>query len=473
MVTCYAPGMEFKRPFSDADWLATPEPVREYIVQLEQTIIKLASRLEQLEKRTEKLEGRAKQNSHNSSKPPSSDSPFDKSTKKSNKKTRKRGGQIGHKGHQQTLLEPTEVVVLTPDQCLCGGTHFDSVRLKPFYTHQFIELPEIKMDVTHFILHQGRCLNCGKTARASLPQENQTGYGPRLCAVVGELSGMHGASRETVQSFCQSVFGFPISTGAIQNIIDRVSCAIEPGYARIAEIVRSSLANHVDETSWKQSGKLRWLWTMVNENAAFFMIHPNRSKAAFDRLIEDWKGILISDGYNLYRNWANRRQTCLAHYIRKATALSESKNESTRTFGMNIKSDLQLLCGWGKKSPNEKQWTEFISRFTLLLILHEGADDEAGELARSLGREIDSLWVFLEEKGVEPTNNRAERALRFGVIWRKRSKGTQSDKGNRWVERILSFKETCRMKGLAQFHILKDSIECYFKELAPDLSWLE
>jgi hypothetical protein len=49
-------------------------------------------------------------------------------------------------------------------------------------------------------------------------------------------------------------------------------------------------------------------------------------------------------------------------------------------------------------------------------------------------REMDSLWIFLTQRGVEPTNNRAERALRFGVLWRKRSLGTASDKGNHWVE---------------------------------------
>ena len=79
-------------------------------------------------------------------------------------------------------------------------------------------------------------------------------------------------------------------------------------------------------------------------------------------------------------------------------------------------------------------------------MLHETADDEAGALARSLAAEIDSLWVFLDENGVEPTNNRAERALRYGVLWRKRGLGSQSDKGLRWVERILSLRETCRVK---------------------------
>jgi transposase len=103
-------------------------------------------------------------------------------------------------------------------------------------------------------------------------------------------------------------------------------------------------------------------------------------------------------------------------------------------------------------------------------MLHEGADNDAGKLARSLASEMDSLWVFLDEQGVEPTNNRAERALRFGVIWRKRSFGSQSDKGERWVERILSLKETCRLKAKAPFPVLVELVNCFFKEQKPDLA---
>jgi transposase len=93
-------------------------------------------------------------------------------------------------------------------------------------------------------------------------------------------------------------------------------------------------------------------------------------------------------------------------------------------------------------------------------------------LARSLIRQIDSLWVFLEVSGVEPTNNHAERTLRFGVLWRKRSKGTQSEKGNRWVERILSFKQTCQIRSVASFPLLVDAIDSFFKEQKPNLDWL-
>ena len=71
--------------------------------------------------------------------------------------------------------------------------------------------------------------------------------------------------------------------------------------------------NYIDETSHRLKEKLQWLWVMTNTAVAFFMIHPNRSKEAFEALIKDWKGILVSDGYGVYQKWMSGRQTCLAH----------------------------------------------------------------------------------------------------------------------------------------------------------------
>ncbi|KKL55259.1 hypothetical protein LCGC14_2257220, partial [marine sediment metagenome] len=82
--------------------------------------------------------------------------------------------------------------------------------------------------------------------------------------MVAELSGSHGASRQTVQDFLQSVLNVPISIGGIQRIIDRTSDALKPVYDEIGQQVRKAEVNHIDETSWFQSGKLCWLWTMVN-----------------------------------------------------------------------------------------------------------------------------------------------------------------------------------------------------------------
>ena len=145
--------MEANRPFSQLDWLSTPEAVRAYIIYLEKTIFQMQQQLGQLEKRTVKLETQTNMNSQNSSKPPSSDSPFNKINKEKKKSKRKRGGQKGHKGHQQQMLEPTKVENIMPKDCHCGRLDLDPDSIQAFYTHQQMELPEIKMDITHFILH--------------------------------------------------------------------------------------------------------------------------------------------------------------------------------------------------------------------------------------------------------------------------------------------------------------------------------
>src|SRR5262249_39005322 len=112
------------------------------------------------------------------------------------------------------------------------------------------------------------------------------------------------------------------------------------------------------------------------------------------------------------------------------------------------------------------------ARLCRLIDQYHDREDGAGRFARRLLREMDSLWVFLSHYGVEPTNNRAERALRFGVQWRKRSLGTASAKGNRWVERILSLKETCRLRAVSTYHVLVDAVASFFQDHQPDLAWL-
>jgi len=254
--------MSLKRPFSDIDWITNPEPVKQHILYLERTIENLTAKVQQIEKRIEQLEVRTKKNSQKSSKPPSSDGPFVEPKKETKKRKRKRGGQKGHKGYRQQLPEPTDVQMLLPGICSCGKHDLDPKSIEPYYTHQHIELPEIRMDIRHF--GKGRCNHCGNTVRAQVPVEYRSGYGSRLSATVSELSGSHGSSRQMVQDFCQSVLSIPISVGGIHRIIDRASEALRPVYEEIGRQAHNAQVNHIDETSWMLSGKLNWLWTMVN-----------------------------------------------------------------------------------------------------------------------------------------------------------------------------------------------------------------
>ena len=133
---------------------------------------------------------------------------------------------------------------------------------------------------------------------------------------------------------------------------------------------------------------------------------------------------------------------------------------------------LRQLIGFAHGKPSPQEWSRFYTILLFTLKLWSDNQDDAGRLARPMIREMDSLWTFFDHEGVDPTNNRAERALRFGVLWRKRSLGSQSEKGKRWVERILSLKETCRLRGKGTFSTLVDLITSYFNGVSPDLSWI-
>jgi len=85
---------------------------------------------------------------------------------------------------------------------------------------------------------------------------------------------------------------------------------------------------------------------------------------------------------------------------------------------------------------------------------------------------MEHLGVFLVEEGVEPTTNRAERSLRFAVLWRKLMQGPATEKGDRWVERMLSLRETCRRRGIPTFPILVEAMTCYVNGQEPALSWI-
>src|SRR4029453_7372036 len=195
-------------PFPPQDWEQTPRAVQTYVHTLQ-------DELTQLRAHVDALEARLRQNSTTSHRPPSSDSPYKKPRQRPKVATpRKAGGKPGHPGHRQMLLPPTTVREVWPERCACGNTTLTLVR--PYYTHQVLELPSIAMDVTHWVLHHGWCPECGRWNKAQVPTEYATGYGPRFSALMGEVAGTYGNGRRMVQTFCTSVLQVPISLGAIQ-----------------------------------------------------------------------------------------------------------------------------------------------------------------------------------------------------------------------------------------------------------------
>ena len=174
------PGAGYGLSIPHEDWERTPASVRTLVSPQRETIAELLKQNEELFKRSEgllrrveELEARIGQNSQNSNRPPSWDAPHQRGKRKKSTDKKKPGGKKGHQGHQQALLEPTETVPVPPAACSCGFQEF--VERRTFHTHQHIELPEITMEFTHFLLREGDCAACGATVKASVPEGYATG----------------------------------------------------------------------------------------------------------------------------------------------------------------------------------------------------------------------------------------------------------------------------------------------------------
>jgi transposase len=440
--------MENNRPaeITIEDWEKTPSAVQEYIAKQETELQDARERLGQ--------------NSQNSSRPPSSDFPEqkEKKFKKERKaKRRKAGGQPGHKRHKRELKpveEVDDVVPVKPESCRHCGAELEGEDNQP-HRHQVTEIPPIEPTVTEYQMHTLCCGQCGGKTRAKLPAGvPRRAFGARLQSIVSMASGVYRMSRRQVEDMMSDFFKVELSLGTVKNLEEDTSEALSGPVEEAKEYVKEQKQANIDETSWKQGTEKGWLWVMVTQRVAVFVIRLSRgSKVAKELLGEDFKGIVNSDRYSAY-NWlpVKLRQLCWAHLLRQFQAFVDYGGQSAQ-IGQALLTETELMFAWWYKlREGEISRTEFQEimkpiRAEIVRLLKKGAAGEhkktAGSCTHILKFKL-ALWTFIEKEGIEPTNNEAEREIRSGVIWRKTSFGSQSEAGSLFVERMLTVSATLK-----------------------------
>lgn len=438
------------------------------------------------------LERRLGLNSGNSGRPPSSDPPASRAerrraaraaAKRSMAATgRNVGGQPGHRGaHRDQVADPDLIVEHAPESCGgCGGDLAGGELVDDAVCHQVWELPETACVVSEHQRLRVLCEGCGRSTLADLPPGIPAGaFGPRLCAtIVGLCAHM---SREQVAVFVTDNFGCPISAASVEAICKRVSRAIEGTWEQLAGAIREQPVVHADETGWRwprQHHRQAWV-ASTREIAVYLLAETRASSVAKQLLGKSFKGILISDRYAGY-NWIDpaQRQFCWPHLLRDYQALAD-RSGRTATLGRALKKTSQeILHVYHQHEAKGRQvaWDspELLALHNRLLDLFEQGsrmrDAKTSRFCNGLLKLWPALWNFTENPGVDPSNNRAERALRFAVLLRKRSGGTRTDHGDRFIERLLTVRETCRLQRRSLHDYLLDAITAALHgQTAPSL----
>jgi transposase len=170
---------------------------------------KLQSEIADLRQQVADLNARLGQNSHNSSKPPSTDGPTVKRRPSQEPSGRKRGAQPGHELHRRPLLPADEQIPCKPSACRRCGEALTGSDPHPL-RHQVIELPPIKPLVTEYQLHRLVCPHCGTFTCATLPQGVPIGQqGPRLQAALAVLTGAYRLSKSQAETLYADLVSVP------------------------------------------------------------------------------------------------------------------------------------------------------------------------------------------------------------------------------------------------------------------------
>lgn len=412
----------------------------------------------------------------NSSLPPSSQHPHAKPNKPKSKSRRKRGGQPGHPRHQRALIpseECREVIPLRPSVCSGCGEPLKGDDPEP-RRHQVWELPEIKPLVTEYQQHRLGCPCCGKTTCASLPPGVPSGQsGPNLVAFTGLLMGHFRQSKRRAALFLQDLLKCPCCPALTVKMQNQVADALKQPDDELQHELAKQPQVFMDETPTKQAQQKAWLWTAVTKLFAVFAIFSSRKGDALPKLLgESFGGIVNCDRAKMY--WqAERLQWCWAHLKRDIQALSDHPDRQVKRLGHDLMRQLKpIFQHWRSDKSGEIDWQTFRvlmspirEEFNALLLrgTFSGNRRLVG-MCKELHKHREWLWTFVDQEGIEPTNNTAERALRPAVIYRKLSFGTQSESGSRFIERILTVSETCRLQNRSIYDYLVTAVRAHFKQ---------
>jgi transposase len=456
---------------------------------------KLAQRIAELEKRLaealaeiEQLKAKVaaeKKDSTTSSKPPSSDivKPRKPPKQKGSKRKRRRGGQPGHQRHTRPLFPPEEVDKTWIYELADADPKWQP--LDEYRILQQVELPEKLFTITEFRARMYRNRETGQTMYAPLPEEVVRGglLGPRLTALIGYQKGACHMSYTSIERFFGDVLDLKVSRGELAKVIGKMSAALAPSYEQLQDALPSQPVLNIDETGHPECGNKLWNWGFHAPGTTgftWFHIDPSRACDVLKQfLTETFQGIIGCDYYSAYRKFLHetdaRIQFCWAHLIRDVKFLTTLSDKATKRYGEKLLREIKgLFRVWHRRDElSAERWTreaEKARQAVLHCLRYVPQRTEAQNVADRFRKHRNEYFLFLEVKGVEPTNNAMERQFRQIVIDRKITQGTRGESGRRWSERIWTAVTTCGQQGRSAFAFLAVSIRAHFAgDAAPSL----
>jgi transposase len=444
---------------------------REQIAELVAQNAALAARIQELEARLAK-------DSHNSSKPPSSDGLARKTKRLRRRSGKKAGGQLGHRGETLRLVStPDAVVEHRPRICdACQGS-LDDAPVELRERRQVCELPALRLVVQeHRALHV-RCPHCQAVTVGAFPPEasSRAQYGPRLRALAVYLVEQQFVPYGRVRELLADLFGASVSLGTLVTWVQQGAVVLAPVEARLKAALRQVPVLHNDETGGRRGGRrggrLAWAHVASTSRLTHYAIHAKRGAEATDAvgILPDFTGVSVHDGWKPYHRYTRcRHALCNIHHLRELTFLEEQYQQTWAKERKDLLREMKAAVAQARSAGARHLPTAareaLVTRYQALLATGHAANPPPARRPRQRGRIkqtpvqnlLERLWLgqdevlaFLDDFAIPFDNHQAERDLRMLKVPQKVSGSFRSDRGADAFACLRSYLSTLRKQGVA------------------------
>jgi transposase len=423
-----------------------------------------------LQRRNEELEALLAKDSHNSSRPPSTDPPWAKRTKSLRRPSGKRpGGQVGHLGETLRLCErPNRTAEHRPRECRSCHAPLDSAPVLCHRRQQVVEVVPARLRVTEHRLAVLRCRACGKTTRGEFAGSVRSGiqYGPGVKARVLYLQQYQLLPYQRTAEAMRDLFGCPLSTGTVANIVRECADSLLETELKIKRGLRRSALIHADETGLRVEGRLHFVHVTSNTRLTHYTAAAGRGRTAIEAagVLPRYRGTCVHDGWPAYSFYTLcRHALCGAHLLRELTFFAELSEQPKawaaplKELLLEMKAEVERAGAEGGGQVADDKLAELTGTYDRLIAegleaqLPPGVPEPVRRQARNLllrlARRKGEVLLFLTDFNVPFDNNQAERDLRMVKLRQKTSGCFRSEEGARRFCRIRSYVSTMRKHG--------------------------
>ncbi len=438
------------------------------VIELETENKALKAENAELRAENAELKARLGLDSHNSSKPPSTDG-LRKKPAFPRGKNGKKGGQVNHAGKTlDAVKDPDKIVECKVEKCTCGHD-LTGQTTKILSRRQEFDLPEPRLIVTEFQALQTICPHCNKIHKGEFPQgiNAPVQYGNRVKAFITMLINNCMLSFKRAQTLFNDMYGYNINEGTILKANQTCYNNLEQSEKAIQEKIIASPTVNCDETGIRCAGKLHWLHVASTAFYTYLFAHSKRGKEAIESeqsILQKFFNWTVHDCWASYFNLGNvKHAVCGAHILRELQAQIENMSDWALKFKTFLLKIYKMPIDERIKIKSEIQ-TEFD------LIIKQGQIEEPcpektgkrGKLKRTKGRNLlerleklkAAVLAFAFNDEVPFTNNQAERDLRPVKVKLKVSGCFRTFVGAEHYARIAGFVSTSRKNKLNVFREL-------------------